>query len=53
MNKVDEYLQRAKVLRARAANYSGSVKTELESLASQWERLAQLRLSILEGRPNR
>ena len=52
MEKIDEYLRRAKELRASAASARGSIKAEMETAAARWERLAQERLAWLQDRVN-
>lgn len=48
MERVEEYIRRAKDARQKSANASGAARREYEALAEGWELLAAERLKILE-----
>lgn len=47
MEKVDQYIQRAKRARAKA-RAAGNPREEFESIADEWEYMAKERLELLE-----
>jgi hypothetical protein len=53
MKIVDRYLQRAKLARTLAASAPAPSRPEFETIAQQWELLAQERLRLLETRLRR
>ena len=48
MEKVDQYIQRAKRARAKAQRAAGNPREEFESIADEWEYMAKERLELLE-----
>ena len=48
MERVEEYIRRAKDARRKGANSSGIARREYEDLAKGWELLAAERLKVLE-----
>jgi len=53
MQRVDEYIRRAKDARQRAESAKGSARKELERIAEEWEFLAKERLEFLEEKLKR
>jgi hypothetical protein len=53
MQRVDEYIRRAKDARRRAETATGSSRRELERIAEEWEYLAKERLEFLEEKLRR
>ena len=50
MERVEEYIRRAKSARERATNSSRNIRREYEDIAKQWELLAAERMKMLEDR---
>lgn len=48
MERVEEYIRRAKEARQKSAKSSGTVRREYEAIAEHWELLAAERLTMLE-----